>query len=118
MKIKTINRRVNSRTLRKAIRPSLRSLVSVLAGVFPFLGIMTGEAIAQSAPKVVSVSPSNGSSGVSVSTKLVFTCDQLMDDAVPIMPSMPGFFTGNVEFAPDVGFGFDGEWGLTNGHSQ
>lgn len=87
------------------------SFASVLVAVFSFLGTMAGETMAQSAPKVVSVSPSNGSSGVSVTTKLVFTFDQTMNDMVVIIPSMPGFFTGNVEFVPDVGFGFDGEWG-------
>ncbi|NLH74515.1 MAG: Ig-like domain-containing protein [Verrucomicrobia bacterium] len=108
MKIKTINSCFNSKALHKTIGLSLST---VLAGVFPFLGIITGEAMAQSTPKVVSVTPSNGSSGVSVSTGLVFTFDQEMNDGIPIMPSIPGFFTGNVEFTPDVGFGFDGEWG-------
>lgn len=108
MKTKTNKPYLVSEALHINIR---HSLVSVLVGVFPFMGTITGVVMAQSAPKVVSVSPSNGSSGVSVTTTLVFTFDQAMNDMVVIMPSMPGFFTGNVEFVPDVGFGFDGEWG-------
>jgi len=108
MKIKTGKSCLVSKALHISIG---HSFASVLAGVFSFLGILTGETMAQSAPRVVSVSPPTGSSGVSVATKVVFTFDQAMSDAIPIMPSIPGFFTGNVEFAPDVGVGFDGQWG-------
>jgi len=57
-------------------------------------------ALAQTAPKIVSVTPANGASDVSVTTQLVFVFDQPMLTWVPIIPSIPGVFVGNLDLSP------------------
>ncbi len=74
-------------------------------------------ALAQTAPKVVSVTPANGATDVSVTTALVFVFDQPMQTWVPIVPSIPGVFVGNLDLSPAESVpSLDGLWsedGLT-----
>ncbi len=68
-------------------------------------------ALAQSAPKVVGVTPSNGAADVSVTTALVFVFDQPMQTWVPIIPSVPNLLVGNLDLSPAESVpSLDGLW--------
>ncbi|MGE3311910.1 MAG: Ig-like domain-containing protein [Limisphaerales bacterium] len=74
------------------------------------LGLGLGsEALAQGAPNLVSSDPADGATGVSVTSALVFVFDQAMEDT-PIVPTVPGFFVGNLEVTPASVAPFDCEW--------
>lgn len=55
---------------------------------------------AQAAPRITSVSPADGATGVAVTSPLVFTFDLEMDDSVEVIPSFPPFLVGNLDFEP------------------
>ncbi|MBI3415120.1 MAG: Ig-like domain-containing protein [Verrucomicrobia bacterium] len=64
------------------------------------------------APKLVSVSPANGFTGVSPTSPVTFTFDQTMDTSVKLTASFPPFSIGNYDFKPaNVGILFNGSWG-------
>ncbi len=62
------------------------------------------------APQLVSVSPARGATGVAVNEPLVFTFDRDMDINIPLVPSLPGIFVGNIEFDPPGVAFVDGAW--------
>jgi hypothetical protein len=66
-------------------------------------------ALAQ-APQLVSVSPARGATGVAVNEPLVFTFDRDMNTSIPLVPSLPGIFVGNIEFDPPGVAFVDGVW--------
>lgn len=89
-----------------------RGCLGVFAGgVGLLLGVCAvPQALAQGAPKVATVTPANGATGVSITSPLVFVFDQAMDQNVLIVPTIPGFFTGNLEVTPAGVPSFDCEW--------
>jgi hypothetical protein len=67
--------------------------------------------LAQSEPKVFSVTPADGATGVATNnTTVVFVFDQDMDTQLPPFPSFPPALIGNVELLPSSLF-FSGSWG-------
>ena len=62
---------------------------------------------AQPVPKVSAVSPPNGATGESISTKVVFTFDQAMSTMFPPFATIPGVMVGNIEWTPaGMSFGY------------
>ncbi len=83
--------------------------LAVLGGLLALSLGMASSALAQTAPKLASTSPADGATGVSVTSSLVFVFDQAMG-AIPIVPSVPGFFVGNLEVTPASVTPFDCGW--------
>lgn len=65
---------------------------------------------AQDPPTLTSVTPARGATGVALSTPIEFVFDQPMMVEVPILPSMPGVFVGNLELSPASVSWVDGSW--------
>lgn len=85
---------------RTRIAGSRPGLLTRMAGLVALLSAVTPVAFGQTAPKVVSVSPADGSTGVNGSTPLVFVFDQEMETSVFPVPSVPPFLVGNIEVEP------------------
>ncbi len=78
------------------------------------LGLMMGwggasRLMAQGAPKVSTVTPATGATGVELTSSLVFVFDQIMGDT-PVVPSIPGLFVGNLQVTPASVPMFECEW--------
>jgi hypothetical protein len=74
-----------------------------------WLLVLTAIPLLGAPPKVVSVSPATGATGIALNTELVIVFDQDMDlEAAPI-PSFPQILVGNTQFAPD-GVTLTGSW--------
>jgi hypothetical protein len=57
-------------------------------------------ACAQGTPQLVSVTPANGDTNVTLNSSLVFVFNQPMDINVPAVPSFPPFLVGNLDVTP------------------
>lgn len=76
-----------------------------------FATALTTHLQAQTPPKLKSVTPLDGATGVSVSTPLVFEFDQVMNITFPIIPTVPGFLVGNFQTDPSTpGQQMTGDW--------
>ena len=78
------------------------------------LGLMMGwggvsRLMAQGAPKVSTVTPATGATGVALTSSLVFVFDQVMGDTL-VVPSIPGLFVGNLQVTPASVPVFECEW--------
>lgn len=62
------------------------------------------------APQLVSSDPANNATGVPPDAPLVFTFDREMNTDIPLLPSMAGFFVGNIEFEPAGAVAIDSTW--------
>lgn len=82
-----------------------RTALGVAVGLAAWLALPASWA---QAPKVTSVTPANGATGVPITSSLVFVFDQNMDTEVDAFPSFPPFAIGNLDFTPS-GF-VDSEW--------
>jgi hypothetical protein len=83
-------------------------------GVLLGLGLVMGwggasRLLAQGAPKVSTVTPATGATGVELTSSLVFVFDQIMGD-IPVVPTIPGLFVGNLQVTPASVPMFDCEW--------
>ena len=74
------------------------------------LSALLPSAWSQVAPTLTSVTPARGATGVAVNAPLVFTFDQSINDSLPIIPSMPPFLIGNIEFTPADSVNYDHAW--------
>lgn len=86
-------------SLSRTGRLSRRTVLGAALGLAAWLALPAGWA---QAPRVTSVTPANGATGVPVTSSLVFVFDQNMDTDVDAIPSMPPFLTGNLEVNPSV----------------
>lgn len=73
------------------------------------LGVGTQLARGQ-APQLVSSDPANNATGVPPDAPLVFTFDREMNTDIPLVPSIPGLFVGNIEFEPAGAVMVEGTW--------
>jgi hypothetical protein len=81
--------------------------IVLVAATCPWL-----DAHAQSAPKLVSVTPEDGATLVPTTASLVFVFDQEMDTAVPLFQSIPNAIAGNFEVtAPGFNQSLLASWG-------
>lgn len=83
-------------------------------GVLIGLGLAMGwggasRLMAQGAPKVSTVTPATGATGVELTSSLVFVFDQIMGD-LPVVPTIPGLFVGNLQVTPASVPTFECEW--------
>lgn len=62
------------------------------------------------APQLVSSDPANNATDVPPDAPLVFTFDRDMNTDIPLVPSMPGLFGGNIEFEPAGAVMVEGTW--------
>ena len=63
-------------------------------------------------PKIVSVTPANGSTDISPTSALTFVFDQVMDTSVMLTASFPPFAIGNFDLKPTtISSLFTGSWG-------
>lgn len=84
-------------------------LRAALLGLGWGVALAAGPGVWGQAPQVASVTPANGATGVGVTTPLVFVFDQVMAE-VPVFPTIPGFFVGNLEVTPAGVPILDCEW--------
>jgi len=89
-----------------------------LGGVLLGLGLVMGgggapRVMAQAAPTVSAVTPANGATGAELTSALVFVFDQIMSD-MPVVPTIPGLFVGNLQVTPASVPMFECEWGEDN----
>jgi hypothetical protein len=66
--------------------------------------------MAQAAPRLSTVTPANGGTGVAVGSSLVFVFDQEMSP-IPVVATIPGLFVGNLEVTPAGVPSMDCDWG-------
>ena len=72
-------------------------------------GVWTAGSLQAVAPKIVSVTPANGTTGVGLNTSLVIVFDQDMDLSSAPVPSFPPVLVGNFSLSPQ-GVGLSGTW--------
>ena len=82
---------------RPSLRPPPASALRLAAWLLFVVFVASIGARAQTAPRLVSVSPEDGATLVPTTSSLVFVFDQDMDTSVPLFQSIPNAIAGNFE---------------------